>query len=116
MQKSLDGPTNGVPVFEESVHSSTDLRFVVAVIVQLVLLNYKLLAKSFTRGFFNTQSPVSSAWRRRQRRHNCLEQVFERAVTLALIGSEIGLATLNLGETSAGRTLCRLPLLCLIFL
>ena len=115
MQKSLDGPTNGVPVFEESVHSSTDLRFVVAVIVQLVLLNYKLLAKSFTRGFFNTQSPVSSAWRRRQRRHNCLEQVFERAVTLALIGSEIGLATLNLGETSAGRTLCRLPLLCLIF-
>jgi hypothetical protein len=114
MQKSLDGPTSGVPVFEKSVHSSTDLRFVVAAIVQLVLLSYKLLAKSFTRGFFNTQSPVSSAWRRRQRRNTCWEQVFERAVTLALIGSKIGLTTLNLGDTSVGKTLCRLPLLCLI--
>ena len=54
MQKSLDGPTSGVPVFEKSVHSSTDLRFVVAAIVHFVLLSHKLLAKSFTRGFFNT--------------------------------------------------------------
>ena len=59
-------------------------------------------------------SPVSSAWCRRQRRNNCLEQVFERAVTLALLGSEIGLATLHFGETSVDKTLCRLLVLCLM--
>ena len=113
MLRPIDGPPHARPVGEESEHSFYDIRLLIAVIVQLVLLNYKLLTKSFIRGISDTQSPVSSAWRRRQRRNNCLEQVFERAVTLALLGSEIGLATLHLGKTSVDKTLCRLLVLCM---
>jgi hypothetical protein len=92
----------------EIVLEQVALALLIGTILQLAFLNCKLLTQSFLCGALNTQSPVSSAWRRRQRRNKWLQQVVDTALKLALIGSGTGLAILELGDTALDRTLYRL--------